>query len=113
MPCKDSLKRRRDQLFRKDPHCYWCGCEVRNYYDGHHGRVHEDRATLDHLYSRYDPRRGKENGKRVLACWKCNHEREKAETKAQPLERLHELSGRYGRDMEGNCPITQMDGEEE
>jgi hypothetical protein len=93
MPCKDSLKRRRANLFRADPHCYWCGREVINIKLKRHQHPPENLATIDHLISRYDDRRGKVVGVRVLSCWKCNHDRNWAEIKAQGLERLHQLSG--------------------
>ncbi len=40
----------------------------------------DDAATLDHLYSRLNPLRGKVAGEcTVLACWKCNYQRAQQE----------------------------------
>ena len=53
-------------------------------------REHVEReATIEHLRSRLhpgrrEPARGEQ--RRVLACWKCNNERGRAELLALPLE---------------------------
>ncbi len=70
-------RRTRQELFRKRPFCYWCGCRVippkkcladeRRYM-----------ATLDHRYGFLDERRHKRATRKdphVLACKKCNEER--------------------------------------
>ena len=76
-----SKRELRFKLFNENPHCYWCGHLVINI-------VVQDRisppwnmATLDHLFDRFDiENRYKEypnNEDRVLACFKCNTERQK------------------------------------
>jgi hypothetical protein len=72
---------RRQQLMAKDPHCYWCGKEV-IYFKTNGGRVPNNFATIDHLYSklsgkRFDPKRKQKT--LVLACYKCNQERARKE----------------------------------
>lgn len=61
---------RRRQLWRRDPRCFWCGIETRfDAYD------EPDAATVEHLYSRRHPKRGKTDKhlpSTVLACRKCN-----------------------------------------
>ena len=69
---------RRDLLFRRDPHCYWCRRMVVPPRPGG-GRQASNAATLDHLLGRRDPERSK--GRRgndawtVLACYGCNTSR--------------------------------------
>src|SRR5437868_8874207 len=64
---------RRRQLWRRDPHCFWCGriTKFDEYYS-------DDAATVEHIYHRRHPKR--HNGRRhlpsiVLACRRCNNER--------------------------------------
>ena len=56
-------------------------------------------GTLDHLDDRYSPERGKSRGERriVMACWKCNNERNIARQAALPKAVLHEKCGRAPR----------------
>ncbi|MDQ3744531.1 MAG: hypothetical protein M3444_09125 [Acidobacteriota bacterium] len=70
---------RRRVLWRRDPRCFWCG------------RVTDiktewlDRsATVEHLYSRRHPKRGRTDKhlpSTVLACKRCNNERGAPEAK--------------------------------
>lgn len=71
-----SDKLQRNRLWRKDPHCHWCGRLTVN-----EQGVRPDAATLDHVYSRLDFRR-KGQGKHVLACWECNQARASAEVQS-------------------------------
>ena len=85
-------KRLVDTLLAIDPHCYWCKCAVSKYPLSKHQKTPDNYATLDHMFSRYNSMRGKtNNGIRVnvLACYKCNLDRCKAETKAIGLLELH------------------------
>lgn len=69
----------RNVLFKRDPHCHWCGqktFESRECGDGHPWM-----ATLDHIKSRLQCATKEEyrSGKnKVLACLKCNKERDYA-----------------------------------
>lgn len=62
--------------------CFYCGRSMRLEWE-HQKRVKvpEDLATLDHRNSRLSSSRGKSPGVKVnvLACWKCNFNRGKAE----------------------------------
>jgi hypothetical protein len=71
------IRKRRQTLLERDPHCYWCGCEVFEA-PGPKGPTKNNHATIDHLYSRADgPRPSNTRNTLVLACFKCNHERGK------------------------------------
>jgi hypothetical protein len=64
---------RRRTLWRRDPHCFWCGrLTVFEAFNS------DDAATLEHIYHRNHPRR--RDARRhlpgtVLACRRCNSER--------------------------------------
>lgn len=70
---------RRERLWNKDPRCFWCGV-VTKPTNKHGGKQENDMATLDHVYSRLDPKR-KQNlnleVKTVLSCYLCNQKRGK------------------------------------
>lgn len=72
-------------MFRRDPHCYWCG--VRTVLDAEGKPNH---ATVDHLYSKLHPLRPTKHktGDRtvvlhVLACSGCNGLRGRADTQGR------------------------------
>jgi CRISPR/Cas system Type II protein with McrA/HNH and RuvC-like nuclease domain len=70
---KPSKRTRRRQLWKQDPHCFWCGRET----DITTANA-EDSATVEHIYPRNHPRRRdtrKVLPSTVLACARCNHER--------------------------------------
>ena len=51
-----------------------------------------DMATLDHLRTRYNPKRqvpSFDKEQTVLACWECNHRRGEEDTQNVPIEELH------------------------
>lgn len=74
-------------MWRRDPRCYWCGRPTVIHEEVCGKKIPANAATIDHLWSRLDPRRkpGKP-GPKVLACFKCNHRRGAAEDLALPLE---------------------------
>lgn len=92
------LRRRRDRLFADDPHCHWCECLTRllDRKLRHGEKMPLDLATIDHLDDRLSPERGKHKGedRTVLACWKCNNDRNREAQAAYPVEMLRERSGR-------------------
>lgn len=55
-------QKKRERLIKKDPHCYYCGCEVTL-----------DNSTLDHLIPR--SKGGKGGNNLVLSCYSCNHKK--------------------------------------
>jgi hypothetical protein len=69
---------RRKRLWDADPHCYWCK-RVTVFMNPADGRLPDDAATLDHLYSRLNPDRDRDPHTAVLACRKCNQERARLE----------------------------------
>lgn len=74
------LRRRRNHLYTRDPHCFWCGCLTilpprpapPNW------RGPDNEASIDHLYERNHPWRHKTTKtyqRYVLACRSCNSKR--------------------------------------
>lgn len=69
---------RRLRMFRRDPHCYWCGIQTVLGAEGQ-----SNHATVDHLYSRLHPLRptyhvaGSDRTAvlHVLSCAQCNQAR--------------------------------------
>ena len=98
MPRRSNHRIRR-RLWERDPHCYYCGVET-VWKDRLDTRV-ENAATIEHLRSRYNPRRmepNRGNDRRlVLACWKCNNGQNRVEQAQVPLAELHRRSGRGGQ----------------
>lgn len=79
------MGRRRRKLWEANPQCHWCG--VLTVIDGRCNSRNPTRATLDHLRSRLDPKRGTDfDESTVLACWKCNNERARQEDQLTPVE---------------------------
>lgn len=97
-----SEKRRRQRLamFRTQKGlCHWCAQPMQLSKDGsvpvgEHRR--DSWATIDHLHPRGHPERGKHENEwtHVLACGKCNHDRNEQFTASLPKETLWALSGR-------------------
>lgn len=94
-----SLAKQRERLWREDPHCHYCGVETilkPNHVKGLTTPEERDRlATIDHIRPRHHPDRLKPaNGEvlHVLACSKCNNERDKRELAEKPLEWHHAQS---------------------
>lgn len=74
------LQEIRIRFWRRDPRCHWC--ERKTVLPEGSSDHREDVATIDHLYSRFHPMRGKvPKGipQYVLACHKCNNERAQRE----------------------------------
>jgi hypothetical protein len=94
-----SVKRRREQLMRYDPHCHWCGCEVVYFEPQRRQKVPDNFATIDHVYSRMAGR--PLQGRWVLACSRCNQERGQAEQAALGLDELHRRSLRQPYSVAG------------
>ncbi len=87
----DARPTRRRQLWRSDPRCFWCGRVTRfDAYD------EPDAATVEHLYSRRHPKRGRADKHLpsvVLACKRCNNER-----------------GAPGAEAREVCPVVSAEG---
>lgn len=96
MRCKPRKKLLK--LFAAKPHCHWCGRltvllpevpQIR-------GKIPWNAATIDHLRSRYDPKRQEPvtagEIRLVLACWRCNNERCQQEQNQIGKEELNRRS---------------------
>ena len=89
------MKKLRIRLFElQDGRCAWCGCEM--VIDGPLRK--NNLLTLDHLYSKLDPRR-QSDSTAVAACCECNQRRRVADERKFPethrerqLKRSIELS---------------------
>ena len=90
-------KAKRLRLWKKNPHCYYCGIATVLYpYSGDNKEPIPDNAvTLEHLDSRYNPMRGRRRGERriVIACHKCNQKWNSIEQATVPLPELHRRAG--------------------
>ena len=91
-----NLRRRRANLMRDNPHCYWCECKVVYFELKRHQTMPPDFATIDHTNSRLlNPDGRPKQGKQVLACSRCNGERNRQEESSLPLEELWERAKRH------------------
>ena len=75
-----SNRRVKLNLYKRDPHCHWCGVLTTLTNIKHiHGQPDPTMATVDHIISRFDPRRWVEQKpgeiRKVLACFSCNNRR--------------------------------------
>jgi len=79
------------QFWNENPHCHWCGKQTQ-VTNCPNGKIPPDAATIDHLYSKYDPRRWvrRKHGERhkVLACYACNQRRSIEETERLSKEEI-------------------------
>lgn len=74
--------KRRKRLFKENPFCVYCGIKtILLPNKGRRGKKWQPNnlATIEHIYTRFDPRRRTPNvnneRRHVLACYKCNHEK--------------------------------------
>ena len=102
------VRERKLLLWRRDPHCHWCGVETQLAPDGS-GRQFPTLATLDHLDNRLSGTRI-ENAYReertVLACAQCNNERGK-QACTQLYAEEHQRRSR-GMVMSANPRVRRM-----
>lgn len=69
------------RFWDENPNCHWCGVLtiIMPQHLKKHGPVPDNAATIDHLFSRLDPRRFRSHmtmeRRHVLACRKCNNQR--------------------------------------
>lgn len=98
------LKRMRISLWKENPSCYYCHrltvlpTDIPNLLELQTIGITPDyMATIEHLLTRYDPKRFEVGGqdKCVLACYKCNHEKEREASKLVPKEELQKRSNRF------------------
>lgn len=75
----------RDEMWKKDPHCHWCG-QITILPKDVTTKSHPDNmATFDHAITRFMGFRGIQG---VLSCRKCNMERGRKVEKSMPIEEL-------------------------
>lgn len=108
MSRQQSVPRRRRNLMAADPHCHWCGIEVREYPQDND--YHDDRATIDHLNDLSAGRPRPPEGETVLACNKCNSRRgrESMEAARELLPCQECARACLGRFCGGKCFAVNM-----
>lgn len=105
----------RRRMWEYDPRCHWCGVVTVLPKPGPpKGPPNPRLATIDHLRPRHHPgRREPTNGKefrRVLACWKCNNERDRREHEAMPREKLWAMCGSVPLSMRPVEELKRVEG---
>lgn len=90
-----TLRALRLGMIARDPHCFWCGCFVREYNLPaiKKGTFYPDNmATVEHLFDRFEPEKRYKvypnHEDKVLACFKCNSARGKLKVKSLPKDYL-------------------------
>jgi len=96
-----SLAAQRIRLWEADPHCHYCG--VLTIYKPQHikglytPQEQNFLATIDHVRPRHHPDRLRPprpgETLHVLACWKCNNDRDKRELAEKPKEWFEQNGG--------------------
>jgi hypothetical protein len=90
MPGSGKLKKQLLKMWNENPHCHWCG-RMTTLEGRDENKLNPETATLDHLYSRLDPRRKEVNRtmekRRLLACYECNQRRCHEEITASNTEK--------------------------
>ncbi len=98
------------KLFKENNLCHWCKKPM-VLTNQSKGRLPENACTIDHVISRYSIYRWlkkKRNVKRrVLACFKCNHERSVQETRCLSREEILKRSNGYSLSPHGNPKIIK------
>ena len=91
--------KRRFRLWQRDPHCFYCGAMTVLYNPKRGEIMSYNVATVEHLRSRNHPDRLEPNDgnteRTVLACNKCNNERNRQEELVLGIEELQERSQRH------------------
>lgn len=91
-------RKRRERLFKMNPHCYHCGCKLVLPMGEPHKTEPENSATLEHIRTRLNPLRQELNDgvstRTVLSCWKCCNKGAADEQGELPKEELWKRSGR-------------------
>jgi len=97
-------QRRREGLFRKNPHCPICGRKMRLVKFGKHGgesgvgKARGDVATIDHIHSKLSGKRREVTDwteTTRLVCRRCNQLLQRRENKELPIEQLWARTGGY------------------
>lgn len=89
-----AISRQRRRFWLRDPRCHYCG--VITVFEHEKGTPKDNYATIDHLRPRHHPERHvPANGevRHVLACFRCNNDRDKRELAEKPKEWFYENGG--------------------
>ena len=94
------VRKKREQLWGIDPHCYWCGIETKLVFrrGGYHKK---NEAVISHIYIRYSPLRTaipRGEKRLVLSCWECDNTRSSLLTAEQPIENLWKRANCWPQD---------------
>ena len=90
--------RRRGRLFKQHPFCHWCNQPLVEVTGSKVKHFPPNAATLDHRHGRLDPRRRHDHSRSnwtVLACWRCNHDRGRADEQNAGIEELRRRANRF------------------
>jgi hypothetical protein len=79
-------RKRKLNLWKKDPHCVWCGEKTILHTHRQRKKLPWNMATVDHIITRNIPLRGKVKGRTVLSCNRCNFLRNRIEEKMKQFE---------------------------
>lgn len=90
MPDHKASIRRRDNLMKEDPFCYYCRKPIFIYKLEEGQSLPDDYATIEHVNSRNQSKPRPAVGKWVMACFRCNQDRGKAESEGRGEEWLKE-----------------------
>lgn len=63
------------QMFDENPTCFWCGTWLVKDFMWNNGSAFDRVATIDHVYPKGHPSPFKDRKLVVLACWRCNQDR--------------------------------------
>lgn len=77
--CTALKARRLDKLMRTDPHCWYCGREVRFKPPGMGSKVEPDIAVIEAELSRNETGTQPKGARKYLSCYQCADERAKYE----------------------------------
>ena len=107
-----SNRRFKEKLWQQDKRCYWCKRFTKLLSIPEiSGKADPLLATLDHIYSRYSPKRfiRAKNGevRKVLACYECNSRRAREETSKLSKEELVKRAKGFSLNPRGNPIITE------
>lgn len=97
-------------MWENNPFCHWCG-EPTELTNCPNGQIPNKAATIDHLYSKLDPRRWVKRKpgevKKVLACYDCNQRRSIEETSRLTKEEITMRSQGFSLNPNGKPNIIQ------
>lgn len=90
---KTSAQRRKVNLMKVDPHCFYCRREVFLFKHVDGAKIPDNQATLDHVEDRvYRDNRPIKGENTVLACVKCNGDRNRYRQMAPQAEEIWKKS---------------------